>query len=42
MLCNVSGWGCLIEDNIKEILCEVRMVLFEVDVVLLVVKEFVN
>lgn len=37
----MSGKGWLIEENIKEILCEVCMVLLEVDVVLLVVKLFV-
>lgn len=41
LLKNISGKGCLIEDNIKEMLCEVCMVLFEVDVVLLVVCDFV-
>lgn len=42
MFCYVIGKVKLIEDNIKDILCEVCMVLFEVDVVLLVVKDFVN
>lgn len=42
MLKNISGKGCFIEDNIKDILCEVCMVLLEVDVVLFVVCDFVN
>lgn len=42
MLCNISGCGCFIEDNIKDILCEVCMVLLEVDVVFLVVCDFIS
>lgn len=42
MFKNIIGKGCLIEDNIKDIFCEVCMVLFEVDVVLFVVCEFIN
>lgn len=41
-MCSVIGKVCLIEDNIKDILCEVCMVLFEVDVVFLVVKDFIE
>lgn len=38
---NVIGFGQLIEDNIKDILCEVCMVFFEVDVVFFVICEFI-
>lgn len=37
----MCGEVCLIEVNIVEMLCEVCLVLFEVDVVLLVVCEFI-
>lgn len=39
---NISGRGRFIEDNVKDTLREVRMALLEADVVLSVVREFIN